>query len=56
MSRIGCPTTMSIGAVSVSRVRPDLTLDLLLKKADALMYRVKNGAKNGLLLESSETD
>ncbi len=56
VSRLGCPTTMSIGGVSVPRVRPDLTLDLLLKRSDALMYRVKNGAKNGLLLESLEAD
>ncbi|HOW52171.1 MAG TPA: GGDEF domain-containing protein [bacterium] len=54
VSRVGCPTTMSIGAVSVPRIRPDLTPDILLKKADELMYRVKNDSKNGLLMESFE--
>jgi len=51
-----CPTTLSIGAVSVPEVGHDLTLDGLIKKADVLMYRVKNGSKNGLLLESWRPD
>lgn len=54
VSRVGCPTTMSIGAVSVPGGRPDLTLDALLKKADELMYRVKRSSKNDLSLEIFE--
>jgi diguanylate cyclase (GGDEF)-like protein len=40
------PVSLSIG-VMIYR-RHDLTIEEMVKKADALMYRVKNGGKNGV--------
>lgn len=45
----GWPVSVSIGAVSCGRDFPEA--ETLLKQADALMYEVKHGGKDGLKLE-----
>jgi len=47
MRQINWPVAFSIGAASYSR--PPERLDIVLAKADALMYEVKNGGRDNLL-------
>ena len=46
MARRGWPVTFSIGVVTVCDEQADV--NALLREADALMYEVKRGAKDGI--------